>query len=177
MNKYLKILSIALIMLFAIVLLTGCGAKKAKKETLTFDGEEGKISFEVKENSGYKISTEKEDLRTSREQGALVGNEFKIGIEFCDDYNYFFESNLDKLKEDKKDNDDYKEVKYGGVDGVQYFYGSYNCYNIILPVANNEKYYLELSVYGNKDTEEAAKTAIANQEVLDILNSISFEAK
>lgn len=175
MKKSLKILSIILVLAFTIVLLTGCG--KEKKEALTFDGDEGKITFQVKEGSGYKISTEDDDLRTSREQGVLLANDFKIGIEFCDDYNYFFESNLDKLKEARKDYDDYKEVKYAGVDGVQYFYGGYNRYEVILPVANNNKYYLELSIYGTEDTEESAKAAIANQEVIDILNSIAFEAK
>ena len=47
----------------------------------------------------------------------------------------------------------------------------------MLPVANNEKYYLNLSVSGMEDKEESAKAAIANQEVIDILNSIVFEAK
>lgn len=174
MKKKLKLFSILLIVLTAVVLLTGCGPKK---ETLTFDGEEGKISFSVKADGNYRISTEKDDLRTSREQGALIGNDFKIGIEFCDDYKYFFDSNLEKLKEKRKDYEDYKEVTYGGVDGVQYFYGGYMCYDIILPVANNEKYYLNLTVYGNEDNEASAKAAIANQEVLDVLNSITFEAK
>ncbi len=174
MKKFLKVFSILLIMVLAIILLTGCGAKK---EELTFDGEEGKITFTVKANSGYSISTNKDDFRTTREQGMLIGNDFKIGIEFCDDYNYFFNSNLDELKEARKDYDDYKEVKYGGVDGVQYFYSGYNNYEVILPVANNEKYYLDLTIYGKEDKEESAKAAIENLDLLDILNSIKFEAK
>ena len=174
MKNLLKISTILLIVVAAVVLLTGCGPKK---EVLTFDGKEGKISFSVKADGNYRISTEKDDLRTSREQGALIGNDFKIGIEFCDDYKYFFDSDLEKLKEKRKDYDDYKEVTYGGIDGVQYFYGGYMCYDIILPVANNEKYYLNLTVYGNEDNEASAKAAIANQDVLDILNSITFEAK
>lgn len=174
MKNLLKLFIFIVIVSAAALLLAGCGTKK---EELTFDGEEGKITFTVNANSGYRISSEKEDLRTSREQGALVGNDFKISIEFCDDYNYFFESNLDKLKEARKDYDEYKEVNYGGVDGVQYFYGGYNCYEVMLPVANNDKYYLALSIYGKEDNEESAKAAITNTEVLDILNSIKFEAK
>ena len=173
MKKVLKIAVLLLIVALAVVLLTGCG----KKEELTFDGEEGKITFKVKANSGYKISTDDEDLRSSREQGVLVGNDFKIGIEFCDDYKYFFDSNLDKLKENRKDHDDYKEVKYNGIDGVQYFYGGYNRYEVMLPVANNEEYYLDLTIYGKEDTEESAKEAIANKDLLEILDSIVFEAK
>ena len=172
--KGLKTISILLIVVLALIVLTGCSPKT---EVLTFDGEEGKISFTVKADSGYRISDNKDDLRTSREQGALVGNDFKIGIEFCDDYEYFFESNLDKLKEARQDYDEYKVVTYNGVEGVQYFYGGYNCYDIMLPVANNSKYYLALTVYGTEDKQEAAKAAIENQDLLDILNSIEFEAK
>ncbi len=174
MKIFLKLVSISAILIFTAVLLTGCGVKK---EELTFDGEEGKITFSVKVDNNGRISTNKEDLRTSREQGVLITNDYKIGIEFCDDYKYFFDSNLDKMKESRKDYEDYKEVTYGGVEGVQYFYGSYMCYEVLLPVSNNEKYYLELSVYGNEDNEESAKAAIANQDVLDVLNSIKFEAK
>lgn len=177
MKNLLKIIVLLLIIALSLAVLTGCGAKKEDKEVLTFDGEEGKITFSVKAGSGYKVSTNQEDLRTSREQGVLIGNGFKIGIEFCDDYKYYFGSDLNNIKEARKDNDEYKEVKYAGVDGVQYFYGSYNCYEIMLPVPNNEEYYLNLSVYGSEDKEESAKAAIANQEVIDILNSMTFEAK
>ncbi|MBR2785868.1 MAG: hypothetical protein IKD74_07815 [Clostridia bacterium] len=176
MKKLVKVFSIIAVAILMATMLTGCESKGKKKE-LTFDGKEGKITFSVNESANYKISTEKADLRTSREQGALVADNFKIGIEFCDDYKYFFDSSLDKLKEKRKDHDDYKEVNYGGVDGVQYFYGGYNCYEVMLPVKNNENYYLALTIYGKEDKEAAAKEAIANSEVLDILNSIKFEAK
>ncbi len=176
MRKTIKVFSVLLIIILSLSILTACG-KKEKKEILSFDGEEGKITFQVKEGSGCQISTKDEDLRSSREQGVLIGNGFKIGIEFCDDYNYFFDSSLEKLKEARKDYPDFKEVNYGGAEGVQYFYGGYNRYEVMLPVKNNDKYYLDLTIYGSEDKEEAAKTAIENQEVLDILNSISFEAK
>ena len=174
MKKVLKVFAVMVIALMAILSLTACGEKK---DQITFDGKEGKITFSVKKGSNYRISTDKKDLRTSREQGALVGDNFKIGIEFCDDYKYFFDSSFDKMKEKKKDNQDYKEVTYGGVQGLQYFYGGYICYDVLLPVKNNEKYYLILTVYGKEDNEQSAKDAINNKEVQDILNSITFEAK
>ena len=59
-----------------------------KRKELKFKGEEGTIVFNVKEDTNYKISTDKKDLRTSREQAALVGKDFKIGIEFNDDFGY-----------------------------------------------------------------------------------------
>ena len=177
MKKLAKVFSIIVVAILMVSSLTGCTAGKGKKKDLTFDGDEGKITFSVNESANFKISTDKKDLRTSREQGALVGDNFKIGIEFCDDYKYFFDSDLNKLKEKRKDYDDYKEVNYGGVDGVQYFSGGYNCYVVMLPVSNDQSYYLALTIYGKEDKEEAAKEAIANGEVLDILNSIKFEAK
>lgn len=174
MKKVLKVCAVIVIALMAMLSLTACGEKK---DQVTFDGKEGKITFSVKKGANYRISTDKKDLRTSREQGALVGDNFKIGIEFCDDYKYFFDSSLDKMKEKKKDNTDYKEVKYAGVDGVQYFYGGYNCYEVLLPVKNNEKYYLILTIYGKEDNEQSAKDAMNNKELTDILDSIVFEAK
>lgn len=183
MKKLLKVVIVLMILALAMVLLTACGSDEegksgsGKKVELTFDGEEGKITFKVPEGKDYKISEDKEDFRTSRVQGALVGKDFTINIEFCDDYNYFFNSDFEQLKEKRKDYDDFKVVKYGGVEAVQYFYGSYNTYDIIFPVANNEKYYMELSICGKEDTEEAAKKAIKNKELLEILDSIKFEAK
>lgn len=169
-----KVLSILLLMVMVLPILVGCAPKR---EDVKFTGEEGEITFNVKKGSNYKISTDKKDLRTSREQGALVADNFKIGIEFVDDYGYFFKSDFNKLKEARKDYDDFKEVTYNGQKGIQYFYGGYNCYNVLIPVENNKEYYLELSVYGKKDTEAAAKEAIKSDEVQDVLNNITFKAK
>lgn len=171
MKKFLKVFSIALLAAF---ILTGCEKRKEVK----FDGEEGTITFNVKEDSGCKISTDKEDLRTSREQGSLVCKDFKIGIEFNDDLDYFFDGDFNKLKEKRKDYEDYKEVTFGDYKGIQYFYGGYNDYEILLQIKGSKKYFLTLSVYGKEDTEKAAKTAIKSEEVLDVLNNItSISAK
>ena len=166
MKKFLKVFSIVLL---ATIILTGCEKRKEVK----FDGEEGKITFNVKEESGCKISTDKKDLRTSKEQGSLVCKDFKIGIEFNDDLDYFFDGDFNKLIEKRKsDHKDLKEVTFGDYKGIQYFYGGYNNYEIILQIKNNKKYFLSLSVYGKEDTEKAAKTAIKSEEVLDVLNNI-----
>ena len=170
MKRHFNFIAI-FVMAFAVLLLSGCGEKRTE---LKFEGEEGTIVFNVKEKAGYKISTKKEDLRTTREQGTLIGDGFKIGIEFNDDFGYFFDSDFDKIKEARKDYDDYKEVTYSKLNGVQYFYGSYNSYEIMLPCGDSKDYFLTLSVYGAKDTEEAAKTAIQNEELLDVLNNITL---
>ena len=158
------------LVLVAVLLVTGC---EPKREALKFDGEEGTLTFNVKANAGYKISTDKKDLRNSREQGVLLGKDFKISIEFDDTFDYFFNGDFNKLKEKRKDNDDFKEVEYSGIKGFQYFYGGYNSYTIYLPVEGDKEHVLVLSVYGKEDKEAAAKEAIKNEEVLDVLNHIS----
>lgn len=165
MKKFLKVFSIVLL---AALILTGCEKRKEVK----FDGEEGTITFNVKEDSGCKISTDKEDLRTSREQGSLVCKDFKIGIEFNDDLDYFFDGDFNKLKEKRKDYEDYKEVTYGKFKGIQYFYHGYMCHDILMPIEGSKKYFLSLSVYGMEDNEKSAKAAIKNEEVIDTLNNI-----
>ena len=168
--KKISLLLVA-ILLVGMVTLTGC---EPKREELKFNGEEGKITFNVKADKKYKISTNKDDFRTSREQAALIGDDFKIGIEFNDDFDYFFKSDFNKLKEKrKKDNKDFKEITYSDIDGIQYFYGGYMYYEVVLPVKNNKKYLLILTVRGNEDNEKSAKAAIKNEEVLDILNHIT----
>ena len=169
MKRHFNLLAI-LALVASAFLLTGCGVKR---EELKFEGEEGTIVFNVKKDGGYKISTDSKDFRTSREQGILIGNGFKIGIEFDSDFKYYYDSDFAKLKDQRKTYAEFKEVTYSKVNGFQYFYDSYNRYNIILPCGDSKEYFLTLYVYGAKDTEDSAKAAIANEEVLDVLNNIT----
>ena len=168
--KRIKFLLLVAVIAVIPFVTTGC---EPKREELKFEGKEGTIVFNVKADAGYKISTEKDDLRTSREQAALVGKDFKIGIEFNDDFGYFFKGDWDALKKKRKDNDQYKEVTYGDLKGIQYFYGSYMYYEIILPCGDSKEYNLILTVRGNEDNEKSAKAAIENEEVQDVLNHIT----
>lgn len=174
MRRFLKLFTVSLA-LIVVLSLTGCG--KEKREELKFDGDEGAITFNVKSGKKYKISTDSKDLRTSREQAILLGDNFKIGIEFNDTFNYFFDSSFDKLKKARKDSDEYKEVTYSGIKGIQYFYGSYNGYEILLPIEGDKEHFLNLSVYGKEDTEKSAKEAIKSEEVIDVLNNMTFKGK
>ena len=115
-----KIVLLAILMALVIPFVTGC---EPKREDVTFDGEEGSITFNLKQELGYKISTNKDDFRTSREQAVLIGDGFKIGIEFDDDYGYVFKGDWDKVVERKKENNDVEEVTYSDIKGIQYFYG------------------------------------------------------
>ena len=50
-------------------------------------------------------------------------------------------------------------------------------YEVVLPIKGAKEHVLVLTVYGNGDNEKAAKEAINNEEVQDILNHIvSIEA-
>lgn len=170
MKNFKKYLTISLFIIITLSFLTGCAPKR---EEIKFEGDEGSISFNLKQEGKYKISTKKEDLRTSREQAAILGDGFKIGIEFDDDFGYFFKGDFKQLKEKRKNNNDYKEVTYSEMNGIQYFYPGYMCYNVILPIEGSKDYYLVLTVYGKEDTEKSAKEAIKNEELLDILNHIT----
>ena len=169
MKTFIKIFSLAALMISGILVMTGC---EPKREEISFKGEEGSITFNLKQDQNYKISTNSDDFRTSREQAVLIGKDFKIGIEFDNDLDYFFKGDFNKLKEARKNNTDYKEITYSDIKGIQYFYGSYMRYNVILPIKDSDKYYLVLTVYGKEDNEKSAKEAIKNEEVLDVLNHI-----
>ena len=45
-------------------------------------------------------------------------------------------------------------------------------YTVILPINGNKKYTLNFNIYGKEETEESAKEAIKNEDVLDILNNL-----
>ena len=170
MMKGIKFISIMLVAVLGAFLLTGCAPKR---EEVSFKGEEGSITFNVKEDGGYKISTNKDDFRTSREQAVLIGKDFRIGIEFDDNYGYFFNSKWDAVKKARKDRDEFKEVTYSDIKGIQYFYSGYMYYEILLPIEGAKDHFLTLTVRGLKDNEESAKAAIKNEEVQDVLNHIT----
>lgn len=157
------------LLIVTMTLITGC----EKREEIKFNGDEGSISFSLKANKKYRISTDQKDFRTSREQAVLLGNGFKIGIEFDDDFGYFFKGDWKEVIKKRKENENFKEVTYSDIKGIQYFYGNYMRHNVIIPIKDNKKYYLVLTIYGEKDNEKSAKEAIKNEEVLDILNHIT----
>ncbi len=169
MKKGKMIIFTLLMTLVMTLFVTGCANKK---EELVFDSKEGSFTLSVDHSAGYKISTDSKDFRSSREQAMLIGKDFKIGIEFDDDFGYFYEGDFSKLKE-AYEYYDFKEVTYSNIKGISFFNDSYNRYNIVLPCNDSKEYILSLTVYGNKDTESAAKEAMKNEEVLDVLNNIT----
>lgn len=170
MKNLRRYLTISLLIIGTLTLLTGC---TQKREDVKFDGNEGSITFYLKQENKYKISTSRDDLKTVREQAIIIGKDFKIGIEFDNDFSYYYKGNFEEVKKKRKENEDYKEVTYSEMKGIQYFYPGYMRYNVVLPIKNSKTYYLVLTVYGKEDTQKSAKEAIKNEEVLDVLNHIT----
>ncbi len=166
MKNIIKVLILTIII---VPILSVCSLGR---KDITFNGDEGKIVFSVKKDGKYKLSTNKNDFRTTREQAVILGDGYKIGIEFDDDFDYFYKGDFNAVKKAKKKYDEYKEVKYSNLKGIQYFYIGYMRYEIIIPIKDNKKTYLVLTVNGKKNDEKSAKEAIENQDVQDILNHI-----
>lgn len=169
MKKGKIFLSTIVLTLVLSLLVTGCGNKR---EELRFDGGEGSFTILAKRNAGYKISSDADDLRTSKEQAVIIGKDFSIGIEFNDDLDYFFNGDFNELKKTRIEENNAQEVTYSNIKGIQYFYDGYMRYTVILPINGNKKYTLNFNIYGKEETEESAKEAIKNEDVLDILNNL-----
>lgn len=172
MNKKIKLFSLILLISICIPLLSGCGIR----EKLTYKGKEGTITFNVLKDK-YKLSTNEDDFRTSKEQAILIADDFKIGIEFNSDFEYFYNSDFNEVKKLGKEYKEYNEVTYSEVKGIQYFYSGYMRYDVLLPIKESKKHFLVLTVYGKKDDAKSAKKAIKSDEVRDVLEHMEFSAK
>ena len=178
MNKTFKVFGL-LVLVIALFTLTGCGKDKKDEEkstTISYNGDKLKADFKTNEKLKAKISKEANDLRTSREEAIIITDNFKIGIEENDDLAFSnYSGDFKKYKENYKDAEGYKEVKYNGFDGFVRYYGSYVRYEVYLKVS--DKYILKLNVYSKEDTDEATKKQFDSKEVQDILKNISIKVK
>ena len=168
--RNVKIFVILILALSTTLLITGC---ESKKEEWKYDGKEGSVLFSLKGNTDYKLSTKESDLKSSKEEAMLLGKDFSIGIDFNDDLDYFYKGDFNALKKERQAEEDYKDVTYSNIKGIQFFYSGYMRYQVTLPIQGNNKYTLDLTVYGKEESEKAAKDAINNDEVKEILNSIT----
>ena len=184
MKKISKISSLLLIIV-TLSIVVGCEKKKdssieaMKSETvekISYDGNKLKASFEISKSINAIISTEADDLRTTREKAIIITDKFKIGIEENDDLSFNkYSGDFGKYKKEHKKNPDYKKVKLSGLDAFTQYYGAYVRYEAYLKV--DDKYILKLNIYSTKDTEEDVKKQFESQVVQDILNSIVVEVK
>ena len=170
-----KILSFLLV-LFCAISLTGCG--KEKLETVSFKDDENTkatINLSFAEGSNYTLSTNEEDFRTSRNDAILKGDTFNITIQFD---KFLSGENINNLKEEYKDNEEYKEVTYNGINGFSYYYAGYDTYKVVLPASDTV--YASLCVYSKdimSSNQEEVKAAFDSEVVQNILNTVTFSVE
>ena len=169
MKKNIK--RIFLIMLI-IPFLTAC--KPVKQ--MTYEGKYLDLIFNVKYSSDYRISQDKKDFRTAREEAIIISDNFKIGIEINKDllkeeYNGDFE----KYKENFKNSEDYKEVKYSKMKGIRIYNKSYARYEIYFPI--EEKYILRFNVYAFTNNKKSTTKVLKSKDVKQILKYLDIKVK
>ena len=164
------------ILAVSVVALTGCG--KEKLETVSFKDDENTkatINLSFAEGSNYTLSTNEEDFRTSRDNAILKGDTFNITIQFD---KFWSGENINNLKEERKDNEEYKEVTYNGINGFSYYYAGYDTYKVVLPVSDTV--YASLCVYSKdimSSNQEEVKAAFDSEVVQNILNTVTFSVE
>ena len=176
MKKIVSIILIFAILAVSVVALTGCG--KGKLETVSFkDDEDTKatINLSFEEGANYTLSTNEEDFRTSRNDAILKGDTFNITIQFD---KFWSGENINNLKEERKDNEEYEEVTYNGINGFSYYYAGYDTYKVVLPVSDTV--YASLCVYSKdimSSNQEEVKAAFDSEVVQNILNTVTFSVE
>ena len=182
MKRISKIFSL-IMLLVSLSIVCGCEKNnndtkidKNKQQTILYDGNKLKAEFKIDKKIDARISTENDDLRTTREKAIIITEDFKIGIEENDDLSFNkYSGDFGKYKKEHKKNTDYKKAKLSDLDAFTQYYGAYIRYEAYLKVDDN--YILKLNIYSTKDTEEDVKKQFESQVVQDILNNISVEAK
>ena len=169
MNKNIKRLCLLFVM---IMLLVGC--KPGKK--LKYEGKNLDIIFNVKHTNEFKISEDKKDFRTAREEAIIVSDNYKIGIEISDDLGKDeYKGDFNKFKEQYKDKEDYTEVKYNKKKGFRIYSKPYARYEIYLPV--DKKYIVRFNVYAFTNSKESTTKILESEEVKQIFKYLEIKVK
>lgn len=144
------------------------------RKNLVIDEEEVKITFKVKDLGLYKVKKDPNYFRTARERAIIVGDTFKVGFEFNTD---LLAENKDfsKIKKLYKDNEDYKEVKYSGYKGFQFYTKEYLRYEIYLQISDN--FILRVNIYSAVDKKEFTTKELNSKEVKDLLKHMKVELR
>lgn len=154
------------IILFIVLFFTGC--KPGKK--LKYKGDYLDLVFNVKYAYDYKLSKDKKDFRTAREEAILISDDFKIGIE-TSKYNGDFK----KIKKKYEKEDDFKKVKYCKIKGFRIYNRKYARYEIYLPIEN--KYILRFNIYAYTNNKESTTKILKSKEVKLIFKYLEIKVK
>ena len=168
MKKILKFFTLTLILSF----LTAC--KPGNK--LTYEGKYLDLTFNVRYASNLRISEDKKDFRTAREEAVIISDNFKVGIEISDELsNEEYNGDFEKFKEKYKDKDDYKTVKYNDIKGFRIYTSQYARYEIYLPIEN--KYILRFNVYAFTNNKKSTTKVLKSKDVKQILKYFEVKVK
>ena len=170
MKKNYKLL---ILLVLPVLLLSGCFKKETLKD-LMYEDVDYKVTFGIKEKYDYKLVMDRDYFRTSREEGMILGNNFRIGIEFNRDL-ALKNTTFDKYMKKYEKEEDFKKVKYGKMNGFQFYYRTYLRYEIYLQV--NDELILRLNIYSLNDNKKATTAALESSEVQDILKHITVVVK
>lgn len=170
-KKVLKLLSICVVSLCVVFCLDGC-AKKLKTVSYTDKKTNIKTSISFDEEANYTLSEDSNDLRTTRENAILLGDDFKISME----YNSLSSGQtMDYVKDVYKKYEDYKEITFNEIKGYSMYNASYVRYDVALPASN--KVYVVFHVYSNdsKSKKDDVKKLYESEKIKEILNTVKFE--
>ena len=163
-----------LIGLFAVILITGCGAKKIDKEEISLkdDTLKYKTTFEFEKADGFKL--EKEETGGKYKE-IIMKNELenlKFDMYYSDNSDDAYKS----LKEDRSTKKNYKEYKYGKYDA--YVYSDYDSdLNLIIKLTDEKNKVISLYVYIetiNFDNSDVVYEMFNREVIQNFFNSIEL---
>lgn len=183
MKRTLLIASIIMILLLACIVLTGCnkadngdGTSNGKNEeqilTLDFGDEElFQAKFEYPKNSDLEVVPDEDD-----ETHVKITNEkenYEMDIYLGDEMEDTFLAG----QEEDKEEEGYKEAKYGNFDGYYYNFGEGNITgNIVLDKETyNEYMYIYYTIDVNMDAKKSVEDVYKSKEIQNILNSFGYK--
>ena len=159
------------LLLVGICFITGCNIGK---KSLVYKGNGFNVTFEVINSVAYKMSNSGKDTVTNNEKSAILGDNFKIGIEEDRDISLkIYNGDFNKYMNNFKDEKEFKKVTYNNINGFQKYYGTRGRYEVYLPV--NKDVNLKLNIYSNG--KDSLSKVFKSKEVQDILNSIVIKVK
>ena len=160
------------LVLFFLLILTGCKPGKQMK----YEGKYFNLIFNVKYSTDYRLSQEKNDFRTAREEAVLISDNFKIGVETSKDLsNEEYNGDFNRFKSKYKDSVDFKEVKYGNLKGFRIYCEPYARYELYFPVDN--KYILRFNVYAFTNNKKSTTKVLKSSDVKQIFKYLDIEMK
>ena len=181
MKKTFLIASIILLMMFTCIVLTGCDKNKEGEDVDTVgeneqiltvdlgDGDAIQAKFAIPKNTDIEVTVDPSD-----ESHVVVNNEkenYTMDIYLGDEMEETFLAGQD----DDKEEEGYKETKYGNFNGYHYNFGESTIYgNIVLDTETYNVYtYIFYTLEVDMDAKKSVSDIYESKDIQKILNSFS----